>query len=395
MMSSITLSMIARRPRAPVFLRIAIWAGDLAEGFRLEFEVDAVGLHELLVLSDQGVLGLGQDSYQCFFVELVEGDEDGESADKFRGQAEFDEVLRCEVTELFREGLLCFDIEGRAEAEGILGGFFGEESLDPGKSTAADEQNIARIELDALLVGVLAAALRRHGRHSALEDLEEGLLDAFARHISCEGRVLAFAGDLVDLVDVDDAAFSFLDVVVGCFEQTHEDVFDVFADVAGFGQCRCVGDRKRNAEGFGQRLDEVSLARAGRTDHQNIALLKFDIRISQTVDSLVVVVNGHGDRFFGTILADDVLVEELDDLAGLLHVFVLDEAAQGPLLIGLLEAVQDVIGRSDAVLADDGAAASDEALAGRLGFAAEQALRFSFCHFRLLSIVVCRYGRCR
>ena len=46
-----------------------------------------------------------------------------------------------------------------------------------------------------------------------------------------------------------------------------------------------------------------------------------------------------------------------------------------------------------AVLADDGAAASDEALAGRLGFAAEQALRFSFCHIRLLSIVVCRDGR--
>ena len=31
----------------------------------------------------------------------------------------------------------------------------------------------------------------------------------------------------------------------------------------------------------------------------------------------------------------------------------------------------------------------DEALAGRLGLAAEQALRFSFCHFRLLSIFVC------
>ena len=76
-------------------------AGDLAEGFGLKLEVDAVGLHELLVLSDQGVFGLGQDSHQCFFVELVKGDEDGESADKFGGQAEFDEVLRCEVTELF------------------------------------------------------------------------------------------------------------------------------------------------------------------------------------------------------------------------------------------------------------------------------------------------------
>ena len=168
-----------------------------------------------------------------------------------------------------------------------------------------------------------------------------------------------------------------------------------FADVAGFGEGRRVGDRERNAEGFGQRLDEVGLARAGRTDHQNIALLKFDIRIGHAVDALVVVVNGYGDRFFGTVLADDVLVKEFDDLAGLLHVFVLDEAAHGPLLIRLVEAGQDGVGRSDAVFADDSAAASDEALAGRLGLAAEQALRFSFCHFRLLSIYVCRYGRCR
>ena len=370
-------------------------AGDLAEGFGLEDEVDAVGLHELLVLSDQGVFGFGQDSDKCFFVELVEGDEDGKPADKFGGQAEFDEVLRCEVTELFREGFLCFGIEGRAEAEGVLAGRIGKEFLDSGKSTAADEENVARIELDALLVGVLAAALGRDGCHGALEYLEEGLLDAFAGHVAREGRVLAFAGDLVDLVDVDDAALSFLDVVVGRLEQPDEDVFDVFADVAGFGEGRRVGDRKRNAEGLGQRLDEVGLARAGRADHQNIALLKLDIRIGHAVDALVVVVDGHGDRFFGAVLADNVLVEELDDLAGLLHVFVLDEAAQGPLLIGLLEAGQDVIGRSDAVFADDGAAASDEALAGRLGFAAEQALRFSFCHFRLLSIVVCRRGRVR
>ena len=155
-------------------------------------------------------------------------------------------------------------------------------------------------------------------RPRALENLEQALLHAFAGHILRDGRVLAFAGDLVDLVDVDDAAFSLLDVVVGCFEQTHEDVFDVFADVAGFGQCRRVGDRERNAEGLGKRLHEVSLAGAGGSDHQNIALLKLDIGIGYAVDTLVVVVDGHGDRFFGAVLADDVLVEELYDLAGLL-----------------------------------------------------------------------------
>ena len=43
------------------------------------------------------------------------------------------------------------------------------------------------------------------------------------------------AGDLVDLVDVDDARLGLLDVVVGCLDELQQDVLDVFADVAGFG----------------------------------------------------------------------------------------------------------------------------------------------------------------
>ena len=101
-------------------------SGDLAKGVGLENEVDFVGLHELPVLLDQRILGLGQNSYQGFFVELVEDDEDRKSSDEFRGQAEFDEILRREASELLRKGELFFDIEGRAEAEGVLAGFCGE-----------------------------------------------------------------------------------------------------------------------------------------------------------------------------------------------------------------------------------------------------------------------------
>ena len=39
----------------------------------------------------------------------------------------------------------------------------------------------------------------------ALDDLEERLLDALAGHVAGDGEVLGLAGDLVDLVDVDDA----------------------------------------------------------------------------------------------------------------------------------------------------------------------------------------------
>ena len=54
--------------------------------------------------------------------------------------------------------------------------------------------------------------------------------------------VVGFAGNLVDLVDVDDAALGTLDVVVTRLQQLEDDVLDVLADVASFGERRRIGD---------------------------------------------------------------------------------------------------------------------------------------------------------
>jgi len=48
--------------------------------------------------------------------------------------------------------------------------------------------------------------------------------------------VVGLAADLVDLVDVDDAALGPLDIVVGRLQQLEDDVLDVLADIAGFGE---------------------------------------------------------------------------------------------------------------------------------------------------------------
>ena len=80
-----------------------------------------------------------------------------------------------------------------------------DDLLEPDERAAEDEQDVRRVDLDELLLRVLAAALRRHGRLRALEDLEQRLLHALARHVARDREVLGLARDLVDLVDVDDA----------------------------------------------------------------------------------------------------------------------------------------------------------------------------------------------
>ena len=79
------------------------------------------------------------------------------------------------------------------------------DPVQAGERTTANEKDVGRVDLDELLMRVLAATLRGHGRRRPFQDFEQGLLDAFTRDVPSDRRVLALAGDLVDLVDVDDA----------------------------------------------------------------------------------------------------------------------------------------------------------------------------------------------
>ena len=147
----------------------------------------------------------------------------------------------------------------------------------PGEGAAADEQDVGGVDLQELLLRVLAAALRRHAGDRALDDLEQRLLHALARHVAGDRGVLGLAADLVDLVDVDDAALRPLDIVVGGLEQLEDDVLDVLADIAGLGQRRGVGHGERHVERAGQRLGQQRLAAAGRADQQDVGLGELDL----------------------------------------------------------------------------------------------------------------------
>ena len=162
------------------------------------------------------------------------------------------------------------------EAEGLLADPLLDDVLEAGEGATHDEQDVRGVDLDELLVRVLAAALRRHRGGGALEDLQQRLLHALAGDVARDRRVLGLAGHLVDLVDVDDAGLGLLDVVVGGLDQLEQDVLDVLADVAGLGQRGGVGDRERHVEHPGQRLGEVGLAAAGRADHQDVGLGELD-----------------------------------------------------------------------------------------------------------------------
>ncbi len=125
---------------------------------------------------------------------------------------------------------------------------------------------------------MLAAALRRNIGDGAFEHFQQGLLDAFAGDIAGDADVVLRFADLVDFVDVDDAALGGFEIVVGVLQKLEEDVLDVFADVAGFGEGGGVADGEGDVENARQGFGEQGFAAAGGADQKDIALIDFDIR---------------------------------------------------------------------------------------------------------------------
>ncbi len=161
---------------------------------------------------------------------------------------------------------------------------------------------------------MLAAALGRHRRHGAFDDLEQGLLHPFPGDVPGNGGAVGLAGDLVDFVDIDDAPGGLLHIVVRRLEQVEDDVLHILAHVAGLRQGGGVGDGEGHVQDPGQGLGQQGLTGAGGADQQDVALLELHpVQVHPGVDALIVIIDRHGQDLFGPFLADDVLVDLLLD----------------------------------------------------------------------------------
>src|SRR5690606_14771799 len=346
-------------------------ARDRGQGVGAELQFHAFHVEQLPELLADRVARLGQDLDQGGLVELLEGGDHRQAADELGDQAELDQVLGLDLGQDLADlelALGALELGAEADAAGV-GAALLDDLVQAGERAADDEQDVAGVDLQELLLRVLAPALRRHAGHGALDQLEQRLLHAFAGHVAGDRRVLALARDLVDLVDVDDALLRLVDIIVALLQQLLDDVLDVLADVAGFGQRRGVGHGERHVQQARQGLGQERLARAGRPDQEDVGLGQFDVVVLlPALDPLVVVVHGHGERLLRALLADHVLVEDLEDLARL------GQAAAGRLRLLLEFLADDVVAQLDAFIADEHARARDQLADLVLALPAERAV---------------------
>ena len=92
------------------------------------------------------------------------------------------------------------------KADGLVALTLFDDLFKTVERAAADEQNVLGVDLNELLIGMLASALGRNVGNRTLQNLEQRLLDALARNVAGDGAVFTLARDLVDFVDIDDAS---------------------------------------------------------------------------------------------------------------------------------------------------------------------------------------------
>src|SRR5258708_5637194 len=350
--------------------------GDGAQRMIPELQFDPLHREEFLVLLHQGVLRLGEDLDERARIELVQDCDDRQAAHEFGNQAVLDEVLGLDVVQQLVQLLaVVHRAHVRAEAHAGAVGAVLDDLLQAPEGAPADEEDVGGVDLHELLVRVLAPALGRHRSDRALDQLQERLLHALARHVAGDGGVVALPRDLVDLVDVDDAALRLLDVVVALLQQLLDDVLDVLADVARFRERRRVRDHEGDVQQARERLREQRLARARGADQQDVRLGQLDVvLLAAALQALVVVVDRDREDLLGLHLADHVLVEDLADLVRAGKVALL-RLLPG---VGRCLFTDDVVAEVDALVADEDRRAGDELAHFMLALAAEGAIEKLF-----------------
>src|SRR6266850_2458611 len=79
-------------------------------------------------------------------------------------------------------------------------------------------------------------------------------------------RMFVFPAYLVDFIYIDDAGLRALHITSGVLDQAQNDIFNVFTDIAGFGEGCRIHDSKWNAEQTRQGLRQQGLSGSGRSN---------------------------------------------------------------------------------------------------------------------------------
>ena len=151
-------------------------------------------------------LGCSENIDEVFGGQLIAVGDAIKSADEFGDHAELDEIFGLHFGEEI-VGLISVEAGsfGDIKADGAFAQALGDDLIEMDERAADDKEDVLGVDLDVLLVRMLATPFRRHVGDSPFHNFKEGLLHPFSGNIAGDGDVAAGLADLIDLIDIDNA----------------------------------------------------------------------------------------------------------------------------------------------------------------------------------------------
>src|SRR5258708_12097057 len=177
--------------------------GDLAQRLVAEFELDLIEGAEALVFGDHRLPRLGEDGDEIVRRQRLELDANRQASHQLGKEPILDEILAGEFT---RAGVAAVE-----ETHGVS--FI--QVFHVGKRARADEEDVGDVDLDVVVLVPVRRDVERYEDLLPFENLQQGLLNSFSAYVARAGAGPGSAGapgDLVDLVDENDAVLGASDV---------------------------------------------------------------------------------------------------------------------------------------------------------------------------------------
>ena len=239
------------------------------------------------------------------------------------------------------------------------------------KCSSADKEDIRSIDLNKLLMRMLAATLRRYIGDGAFQQFQQCLLNTFAGNIASYGSVLTFTGDLIKLIDIDNALFRTFHIKISCLQELKENILHVFTDISGLRQGSGICNCKRHIQHLGEGLGKQCFTAAGRTNQKDIGLLQFNIIFMIVENALVMIVYRHRKDNLCLFLADNIIVQTFADIHRFRQFVKTDRFSVCAFQCRFISFLNDAGTETHALITDIGTIAGDQPVDKRLRFAAK------------------------
>src|SRR5437879_8134827 len=139
------------QPSSPGFLEKRFPCDRPKRTFR-ELELHFLKGEQFLILFRERVSRFGQDSNEGSFIQLIQGGDDGQSTDELGNQAVLEELFRLNFREQFAKSHFAPSSNFGSEPHRLPIQALLDNLVEPDERSAADEQNVARIDLNKFLV---------------------------------------------------------------------------------------------------------------------------------------------------------------------------------------------------------------------------------------------------